>query len=111
MINAIAVVILYGASMAAIAVATAIALRRRRAGRSGTQPEGDAAQAAAADPGFGVHLRQLSRLNDALGHDIRGPLNTMMLNLELLRKVVAGYGPDVASILDALLEEFPLTDG
>jgi len=34
----------------------------------------------------GLHLFQLGRLNGAIAHDIRNPLNTIQLNLELLRE-------------------------
>jgi hypothetical protein len=44
--------------------------------------------------------------------DVRGILQVSRgsLNLELLRSVSGGYGPDVARTLGALLEEFPTAD-
>lgn len=53
-------------------------------------PDSDDAREAAADQRLGAHLRQLSRLNPAMSHDIRGPLNTVMLNLEILKESLRG---------------------
>jgi len=61
----------------------------------------EALQALETDIRLAGHLRVLSRVHLATAHDIRAPLNAMVLNLELLRQTIPGpHGPDeVASQL------------
>jgi len=84
----LSVLALVGAGVAVIAVAVAVAVRLRRDRRPDVPPGLGEAEEVGADLRLGVHLHHLSRLNAALAHDIRGPLNTMVLNLELLRESI-----------------------
>jgi signal transduction histidine kinase len=59
--------------------------------------EADAAEAAAFDRRLAGQMHTLSRLYRAMAHDLRGPLNTMVVNLELLADAVSpgATGPQV----------------
>ncbi|HEX2164813.1 MAG TPA: HAMP domain-containing sensor histidine kinase, partial [Thermoanaerobaculia bacterium] len=51
--------------------------------------DGDAAENAAFDLRLASQMHTLSRLYRAMAHDLRGPLNTMVVNLELLADAVS----------------------
>jgi signal transduction histidine kinase len=59
--------------------------------------DGGAAEAAAFDQRLASQMHTLSRLYRAMAHDLRGPLNTMVVNLELLSDAVSpsASGPQV----------------
>jgi signal transduction histidine kinase len=78
----VGVVALSGVGIAAVAVASGFAIGAARANSGASVIDDDDVAALR----LGAHLRQLSRLNAAMSHDIRGPLNTVMLNLELLKE-------------------------
>jgi len=54
--------------------------------RQPSDPDLAPGEASEASLRAGDRLRQLSRLNLGIAHDIRNPLNTILLNLELLRE-------------------------
>jgi signal transduction histidine kinase len=59
--------------------------------------DGGAAESAAYDQRLASQMHTLSRLYRAMAHDLRGPLNTMVVNLELLADAVSpgATGPQV----------------
>lgn len=59
--------------------------------------DAEAAESAAFDQRLASQMHTLSRLYRAMAHDLRGPLNTMVVNLELLADAVSpgATGPQV----------------
>jgi signal transduction histidine kinase len=71
-----------------IGVLIAFMLQRSLAARGRAFQEPPATHEAGTDARLGLQLYQLSRLNAAMAHDIRGPLGAVTLNLELLKDSV-----------------------
>ena len=60
---------------------------------------------------YSQKLAALGRLTSGVAHEIKNPLNAMVIHVELLRQKLGREGPEARSYLDVLEEEIRRLDG